>query len=91
MRWGPRLREAREDLDLSRETLSYLSGVSVKQIARLESNNPPMNPRPSTLRKLAAALGDEDFFRRRPGEATVCLDDLLYWRAVIATTRKAAA
>ena len=51
----PRLRELRERAALSQEDLAKESGVSRATIADLEASKRPA--RPSTRRKLAAALG----------------------------------
>ena len=87
MQLGRALREMREEAGLSRDTLSYISGVSAKQIARLESDSPP-KPRPSTLRKLGDALGvGADFFCQETG---MNLDQVVFWRAVLFGMRAAA-
>ncbi len=50
-----RLRVWRERKALSQRDLAQLAGVSQFSISKIETGN--QNPRPSTLRKLAAALG----------------------------------
>ncbi len=52
---GQRLRRARERRALSQRDLARLSGVAYTTIARLERDR--HRPIPSTVRKLAAALG----------------------------------
>jgi transcriptional regulator with XRE-family HTH domain len=51
----PNLRELRTRAALSQRDLARLAGVAHTTIVRLESGDP--NVRPSTLRKLARALG----------------------------------
>jgi transcriptional regulator with XRE-family HTH domain len=53
----PRLREFRERSVLTQAELAELAGVSEVQINRIENGH--ADPRPSTIRKLAAALGVE--------------------------------
>jgi HTH-type transcriptional regulator, competence development regulator len=53
---GMKLREIRLDRGYSQEELHQLTGISRDTISRLETGGRP-NPHPSTLRKLADALG----------------------------------
>ena len=53
-----RLREWRRRLALSQADLATLAGVTKSTIVSLERTVPP-TPRPSTVRKLAKALGIE--------------------------------
>lgn len=53
---GWALRRYREDADLTLHGLAELSGISYTQISRIETGHTP-NPRSSTLKALAAALG----------------------------------
>jgi transcriptional regulator with XRE-family HTH domain len=58
------LRELRRERALSQQDLADKSGVSKTTIVNLESGK--MEPRPSTARKLAAALGltPQEFMRQ---------------------------
>ena len=60
---GERLAEIREQKALTLHDLEELSGVGADGISKIENGH--RKPRPSTLRKLARALGVEveDFFR----------------------------
>jgi transcriptional regulator with XRE-family HTH domain len=60
---GERLAELREHKALTLHDLEELSGVGADGISKIENGH--RKPRPSTLRKLAAALGVEveDFFK----------------------------
>ena len=51
-----RVREVRIRQGLSQEELSEKSGVSAANISRIETGE-TKNPRPSTMRRLASALG----------------------------------
>jgi transcriptional regulator with XRE-family HTH domain len=54
---GERLRQARREHGLSRETLAYSSGLAITTIARLERQ--PRSPvRLRTLYRIAKALGE---------------------------------
>jgi transcriptional regulator with XRE-family HTH domain len=55
---GTRLQQTRKRKVLSQEELAAAAGVPVVTISRIE-NGHAANPRPSTVRKLAAALGVE--------------------------------
>ena len=55
---GTRLRQARERRVLTQEDLSQLAGVTEATISRME-NGKSGPTRPSTVRKLAEALGVE--------------------------------
>jgi transcriptional regulator with XRE-family HTH domain len=68
---GERLAELREQKALTLHDLEELSGVGADGISKIENGH--RKPRPSTLRKLARALGVEveDFFR----EPAVPLDE----------------
>lgn len=57
------LRTARESLGLTREDLANLAGVSVTTIRYLEVN-PDYRARPSTIRRLAGALGSHSITTR---------------------------
>lgn len=52
-----RLRDLRERKKLSRRKLADRSGVSERQIVRIEASDTDMTVRPNTIMKLAAALG----------------------------------
>ena len=54
-----RLRALRDGRDLSRDKLASQSGVSARQIARIEGQGEPAALRPQTLASLARALGVE--------------------------------
>jgi transcriptional regulator with XRE-family HTH domain len=54
---GDRLRDLRKRKLLTQEQLAERSGVSVPTIVRIEHNQ--VEPRGSTIRKLASALGVE--------------------------------
>lgn len=54
----PRLQQWRRRVSLSQRELAKLSGVAASTIARIESGE---QAHPSTVRKLAAALGCEPF------------------------------
>src|SRR5215208_4913157 len=60
---GERLAELREQKALTLHDLEELSGIGADGISKIENGH--RKPRPSTLRKLARALGVEveDFFR----------------------------
>src|SRR5215212_9631188 len=60
---GERLAELREQKALTLRDLEEASGVGADAISKIENGH--RKPRPSTLRKLARALGAEveDFFR----------------------------
>jgi HTH-type transcriptional regulator, competence development regulator len=79
---GERLAELREQKALTLHDLEELSGVGADGISKIENGH--RKPRPSTLRKLARALGVEveDFFRepavplgKAPGEAGLASAD----------------
>lgn len=53
-----RIREVREAKYMTQFELAVKAGLTPTAISRLESKTPP-KPRPSTLRKLASALGVE--------------------------------
>ena len=53
---GERLREARRRRVWTQEDLARESGVPVVTISRIENDRPENQPRPSTIRRLAAAL-----------------------------------
>jgi transcriptional regulator with XRE-family HTH domain len=66
-----RLRQLRAERSLSQAALARAAGVSLWTVFQLE--NKPITPRPSTVRKLAAALDIEpsemispDAYTRRP-------------------------
>jgi transcriptional regulator with XRE-family HTH domain len=63
---GDRLAELREQKALTLRELEEASGVGADAISKIENGH--RKPRPSTLRKLARALGveAEDFFREPP-------------------------
>ena len=54
-----RLRALRDGLNLSRDKLANQSGVSARQIARIEGQEEPADLRPQTLASLARALNIE--------------------------------
>ena len=56
---GARLKFARQRQALSQEDLATQSGVPVVTISRMENAPAERQPRPSTIRKLSAALGVE--------------------------------
>ena len=56
---GERLREARRRKVWTQEDLERESGVPVVTISRIENDHHENQPRPSTVRRLAAALGVE--------------------------------
>jgi len=56
---GARLRYARQRQALSQEDLAERSGVPVVTISRMENAPAERQPRPSTIRKLSAALDIE--------------------------------
>ena len=67
---GERLRDIRKRRVLSQEDLAARAGVPVVTISRLENNH--TEPRPQTIRRLAAALDVEPswlLFGDEPGEA----------------------
>ena len=66
-----RLRAWRERKALSQRDLAQLAGVSQFSISKIETGN--QKPRPSTLRKLAAALGltPEQLFQHPDGPGRV--------------------
>ncbi len=74
--FGGRLRQARERVGLGQRDLAAVAGVGVATIARLESGR--TDPRPVTVRRLAAALkvrvpwlavGEEPMLQEVPEEA----------------------
>lgn len=56
---GARLRTARQRRFLTQEELAKASGVQVVTISRIENDRQESQPRLSTIRKLAKALGIE--------------------------------
>ncbi len=56
---GERLREARRRKVWTQEDLARESGVPVVTISRIENDRQANQPRPSTIRRLAGALGVE--------------------------------
>jgi transcriptional regulator with XRE-family HTH domain len=56
---GARLRIARQRRFLTQEELAKASGVQVVTISRIENDRQESQPRLSTIRKLATALGIE--------------------------------
>ena len=56
---GERLREARRRKVWTQEDLARESGVPVVTISRIENDRQENQPRPSTIRRLAAVLGVE--------------------------------
>ncbi len=65
---GDNLKELRTLSALTQEELAVRAGMSTAAVARIERNE--AEPRPSTLRKLAAALGVEPReLVRRGGDA----------------------
>jgi transcriptional regulator with XRE-family HTH domain len=54
---GDRLKRLRTENALTQEELANRAGLTAAAVARVERNE--ANPRPSTLRKLAGALGIE--------------------------------
>ncbi len=70
---GERLAELREQKALTLHELEELSGVGADSISKIENGH--RKPRPSTLRKMARALGVEveDFFPK--AEAAPRLED----------------
>ena len=56
---GERLREARRRKVWTQEDLARESGVPVVTISRIENDRQEHQPRPSTIRRLAGALGVE--------------------------------
>ncbi len=53
-RMGPRIRKAREHLNLTQKALAAKAGISREYLARLETGR--QDPRVSVIRKLAKAL-----------------------------------
>ena len=54
---GQRVRRARERLALSQEDLVQQAGLTIATLSRIENDRLAARPRPSTIRKLAGALG----------------------------------
>jgi transcriptional regulator with XRE-family HTH domain len=86
---GERLAELREQKALTLHDLEELSGIGADGISKIENGH--RKPRPSTLRKLARALGIEveDFFREpavplaeAPREAGPSRKDAVYEEAI---------
>lgn len=85
MKIGEQLKRHRDDAMLTQEELGSKAGVSGFTISRIESNQ--VEPRVSTIRKIASALSI------RPEELTVrpkavpSFEDLLEWSQEIETER----
>jgi transcriptional regulator with XRE-family HTH domain len=56
---GERLEHARRRRSLTQEELARAAGVQVVTVSRIENNRQKSEPRLSTIRKLAEALGVE--------------------------------
>lgn len=55
--FGARLKKIKKEKNINRKTLSELTGISMVQITNLEKGR--NNPKPTTIAKLAKALGCE--------------------------------
>jgi len=54
---GKRLEDTRRRQVLTQAELAHKAGVSLITVSRIENGGEDVNPRPATIRRIAAALG----------------------------------